>query len=723
MKRGSLGRFLLLVLALAGVGLSLAAGPVQAKEIGSGVGVILASGGAGLPAASVFAQGGDNLLPPPVSNKDGQPLVRWLLFYSDSCPHCHEVMENFLPGVYEKYGSQVEHQDIEVGAGDNYMNLLGLETKLGVPVDDQGGVPVLVVGDQVLIGADQIPDRLEGLVDQYLARGGVDYQSLENLPTVITPTPSPSVQTLLFYHPEDAGLRDLQMFLSELGSRYGQGLQVIPFDRSDPQFATVLTRLQANLGGPRPGATDPVLLVDRQLIVGASAIKALLPDLVDRYLAEGGKALPSLEELMAGSPTAVVTASATPAADQPAIYMAYFEKAGCQECARTNYDLELVQKQYPQLVVERFSIETEQARSQWLAEKRGVSEDQWLATPMIVVGDDVLIGTEAHAQSLLTVVGKYAASGAPDPWSEYDEELALGRLRDLFAKWGPLTVVGAGLVDGLNPCAFATLVFFISYMTFTGRRGRDILLVGAAFTLGVFLTYLLVGVGLSKIITSLPGFSSWGRWVYLLTGLLCVVLAALTIRDFVRARQGLASEMTLKLPMRLRQQINRVIREGAQMRAFVPMAFLTGFLVSLIELACTGQVYLPAIMLMLSVPEMASRAFWYLLVYCLAFVVPLVVVFALAYLGTTSEQFGRIVGQHTATVKALTAVLFVALALWMAWMAAPLFGLGSPWNWILLLVVLMAIAAGVIATRPWVKPTTKKRRPDSRQPRRRGSRA
>ena len=36
-----------------------------------------------------------------------KPVVRFYLFYGETCPHCHEVMDNYLPQVYEKYGDQI----------------------------------------------------------------------------------------------------------------------------------------------------------------------------------------------------------------------------------------------------------------------------------------------------------------------------------------------------------------------------------------------------------------------------------------------------------------------------------------------------------------------------------------------------------------------------------------------------------------------------------------
>jgi cytochrome c biogenesis protein CcdA len=289
---------------------------------------------------------------------------------------------------------------------------------------------------------------------------------------------------------------------------------------------------------------------------------------------------------------------------------------------------------------------------------------------------------------------------------------------DRFKSFGVLTVLGAGLVDGLNPCAFATLVFFVSYLAFTGRRGRDILFVGLSFTLGVFLTYLLVGVGLLRAVQSLRFFTALGRWVYLITALLCVILAVLTFRDFFKARAGQMTEMTLRLPMGLRRRIHKVIRESAQVRAFVVMAFVTGFVVSLLELACTGQVYLPTIMFVMSVPELAARAVLYLLLYCVMFILPLLVVFVLSYFGTSSEQLGRFVNRHTATIKFVTGLVFVGLALWMTWTLAPLFDVETPWDWIAMGGVVVVVALGVIVLR-----LTGGEPPKKRAPRRRRSRA
>lgn len=174
-----------------------------------------------------------------------------------------------------------------------------------------------------------------------------------------------------------------------------------------------------------------------------------------------------------------------------------------------------------------------------------------------------------------------------------------------------------------------------------------------------------MGFGVLKFLAALPFLSGISRWVYGLTAVLCLALAAGSLYDWWQARRGKVEAMRLKLPTRLRRWINRTVREGAGLRAFVPVTFVTGIVISLIELACTGQVYLPTILFVLGVPELRLQAGLYLLLYNLMFILPLVVVFVLAYFGTTSQQLGLFIQRHTATVKLATAGLFVLLAAWM----------------------------------------------------------
>jgi cytochrome c biogenesis protein CcdA/glutaredoxin len=598
-------------------------------------------------------------------------------------------MDDYLPGVYEKYGDQVEYQYVEVWSNtDDYLTLLGLEMKLGVPQDRQGSVPVLVIGDKVLIGGREIPDNLETYIDEYLAEGGVDYPDLEDLPEVVLPTPEPSVQVLVIFDPDHVDFARVNDLMVSLGQQHAGGLRAYAVDVTQEGSADIVAQIHTALGIEDLEPGTPEVMIGRQVLVGVEEIESQLPGLVEKYLAEGGLPLPSLEELAAGGtpesatpgPGETEPAGGTSVAEpaQKPIHLLYFYKTGCQECDRAKYDLNYIQQTYPQVEVVEYNIEENQALAEWLGGQLSVPEEERLEAPAIFIGDDHLIGEELALRGIQAAVEKYVPTGAEPSWEEFGEgeqEEGKESLIERYASLGALTVIGAGLVNGLNPCAFVTIVFFLSYLAFMGRRGRDVLLVGATFTLGVFTTYLLAGLGLSSLMEPLAGVQvALKRWVFGFTALLCLALAAISLYDYIKARQGKTDEMKLKLSLDLRRRVNKVIRQGSKMRAFYLVAFGVGALVSLIQLTCTSPIYIGIVFLIQDVPEMRSNGFLYLLLYNLSYIVPLIIVFLLAYFGTSSEQLGDFITKRTAEIKLLTVIVFLVMAGWLIYTLAPLFG-------------------------------------------------
>jgi len=106
-----------------------------------------------------------------------KPVVRAVLFYSTTCPHCHYVMEQVLPPLQKQYGDQLEIRMLEVSDANNYQLWVKAMDAYKVP-NDWRGVPMLFIGDKVLVGSRDIPEQLPGLIEQYLAAGGVDYPDI-----------------------------------------------------------------------------------------------------------------------------------------------------------------------------------------------------------------------------------------------------------------------------------------------------------------------------------------------------------------------------------------------------------------------------------------------------------------------------------------------------------------------------------------------------------------
>jgi len=471
--------------------------------------------------------------------------------------------------------------------------------------------------------------------------------------------------------------------LPPLENQYGDRLEIAMIETSsDPtNYELYLAAIELfDVPPDRQGV--PVIFIGDTYLVGSREIPNKLDGLIQRYLDQGGVDYPPLPGLDAitGEPSQVEpTATRPPEAEPTApipprdeanpIYLAYFYQTGCQDCDRVKGDLNYLQARYPQLIVEEYNVRDHAELAEWLGQRAGVPESRRLTAPTVFIDDDYLLEEQLDARSLEALLKTYTPGGAERIWKDWEESAgkkAVQGIIERFQSLGVFTVVLVGLVDGLNPCAFATLVFFVSYLTLSGRKGRQILAVGAAFTLGVFLAYLAVGLGLYKVLDLLGNvLTTLGRWLYGLTAFFCAGLAVFNFVDYLKARQGDIADMTLNLPHGLRMRINAIIRSGRNSQAFVAGAFFTGVGVSFLELACTGQVYLPTIIFVISQPGLRMRALVFLVLYNVLFILPLAVVFVLAYYGTGSKQLTRFLQRRAAMVKLAMALLFVSLATWL----------------------------------------------------------
>lgn len=230
-------------------------------------------------------------------------------------------------------------------------------------------------------------------------------------------------------------------------------------------------------------------------------------------------------------------------------------------------------------------------------------------------------------------------------------------------------IVGSGLVDGINPCAFAVIVFFISFLTVYKYNRKEIILVGAAYCFAVFGAYLLLGFGLFKFLYAMQGFSYVIKAFYIITAGLCLIFFGLSVYDFWVYRKTKKSDgMILQLPQSLKMRIHKImgffLRDKNKSAWRLTLAALAvGFGVSLVEAVCTGQVYVPTCVLIMQNPEFRMRAIFYLVIYNLMFVVPLITVFVLALLGYESKGFNEFFKKHLGVTKVLLSLVFLGLFL------------------------------------------------------------
>jgi len=179
----------------------------------------------------------------------------------------------------------------------------------------------------------------------------------------------------------------------------------------------------------------------------------------------------------------------------------------------------------------------------------------------------------------------------------------------------PLIVIAA-LIDSVNPCAFSVLFLTIAFLFSLGRTRKNIIFTGGAYVLGVFVVYVLIGLGVLKTLQflNIPHFvARIGGAILIFSGLL-----------------NLANHFFPNFPIRIGipSSVHRKIALFVS-KASVPSAFTLGFLVGVWEFPCTGGPYLLVLGLLHDHSTFFS-GLGYLVLYNAVFVLPLIIILAIA---------------------------------------------------------------------------------------------
>ena len=179
----------------------------------------------------------------------------------------------------------------------------------------------------------------------------------------------------------------------------------------------------------------------------------------------------------------------------------------------------------------------------------------------------------------------------------------------------PWIVVTTGFLDGLNPCAFAVLLFFVAFLYAVRAPRSEVLRTGSIYIYAVFLVYFLIGLGLLRAIM----ISDDPHLLARLGAALVIFLGGLTLLSFASPRIPLIAKMPSRAWTRVR---------GLLLKGSLPAATVAGVAVGLCTFPCSGGIYV-AILGFLASRTSFLEGLGYLYLYNLMFIVPLVVTLAL----------------------------------------------------------------------------------------------
>lgn len=308
----------------------------------------------------------------------------------------------------------------------------------------------------------------------------------------------------------------------------------------------------------------------------------------------------------------------------PLIDAFYFYGDGCIHCANIKPHLADLESRYPGLKLNRFEVYHNATNRELFTRLTAAYGVKVAGVPTLLIGDSVLVGEDQIRDGAEPRILALIQAGTPViPTPSVTVTGGEGNCPSTGSDLTLPLVISCALIDSVNPCAFAVLVFLLlSIITLESRR--RVLMVGAAYIAAVFVFYLLSGIGLFAVVQR-SGFS---QLLFVGAAVLSIILGLVNILDVIRKNEG----FILAIPASKKELIERYTGIAS-----LPAAFVLGVLVGIFELPCTGGIYL-AILSMMSRTFTFSTGIPYLILYNFIFVLPLIVILLVVSFGLSPER-------------------------------------------------------------------------------------
>ena len=216
-------------------------------------------------------------------------------------------------------------------------------------------------------------------------------------------------------------------------------------------------------------------------------------------------------------------------------------------------------------------------------------------------------------------------------------------------------VIIAGLLDSVNPCAFAVILLLLAFL-FTLRKARShILMLGAVYIGMIFLVYFAIGLGLLGTVrlSDEPHFvARLGAWI--LIGLGAINLTEYFVPSF---------PLRLHMPAFAGARTQQLIKQAS-----LPATIGAGILVGLCTFPCSGGIYVSVITL-LNAKTTLAWGVSYLALYNVMFVLPLIVILLATGNRVTAKAWAGWERQNALNIRLWYGVAMVSLgAIVLLWM-------------------------------------------------------
>lgn len=317
------------------------------------------------------------------------------------------------------------------------------------------------------------------------------------------------------------------------------------------------------------------------------------------------------------------------------IELVMFYGQGCPHCGGMKTFLTELKEKYPINVIE-YEVYFNQSNRELFEEVSNSFGVDIQGVPTLFMDEKVFIGfSSAIGQDIEQEIKKCLEEGCVSPLNKITKENVTSIIGESSPEESPEktqlketvtipAVLAAAAVDSINPCAFAVLIILMTTILVSKNR-KKALLAGLAFTVSIYISYFLMGIGLYSAIQA-TGLS---RIFCIIVAFLAILIGLFNLKDYLWYGKWFVMEVPLSWRPKLQCLIYGITS--------VPGAFLIGFAVSLFLLPCTSGPYIVILGLLANTTTRAT-ALGLLLLYNLIFVIPMLLITGIISLGVITPE-------------------------------------------------------------------------------------
>lgn len=194
------------------------------------------------------------------------------------------------------------------------------------------------------------------------------------------------------------------------------------------------------------------------------------------------------------------------------------------------------------------------------------------------------------------------------------------------------TVLLTGLIDGINPCAIGMILFLLGYLVLFARQRKRLMPTGILYILFVFLTYFIMGIAFFAAISALivnPVYYSVSAIINLVFGLILILAGLINLKDYFWYGKGLI----LRIPESIGPKLQSLVEKVSY-----PAVIMLAILVTIFEAPCSLPLYLGTVRVISLAGVGRATEIFYLILYNLMFILPLIVAFLIVKFGRDLAQ-------------------------------------------------------------------------------------